>query len=875
MQFRDMPLVGRAGLVDYLLSGVVDKSASYVLAGSAGVGKSRLAAEVARGAASQGLATAHVAATRGASTIPFGAFAALMPEIVEPPGGLTSVLQRAIEVILERGGRSQRHLIVVDDAHLLDDGSAALVHQVALESSCSLVVTIRSTQPAPDPITALWKDNLAERLDIGALTEPEVKELLASSLGAPATDAAVRWVWSVSAGNPLYVREVLIAALDAGALRDDGGVWTIRLPLPSAPRLAELVATRLAGLRPETADVVDLVALADPLPLDVLGAIVAADALEDAESRGIVRLEQIGDETEVRMDHPIYGEVRRQEILPVRMRRLCVELARAMEAREPPRPGDDLRTARWQLEAGLPGDPELLGRAAMVARHMFDLDLATRLAKASLDAGGGILAGVALGEADFYSGRPEQAEQVLAALVPQCVGDDEISRVANARSYNLGVMLGDKVAAVQVLDEALEIVTEQEARHRLLNRRATTDVYSDRPRAALADARELIASGDDAATSRGAYVAAFGLSMLGRGDEAVEMSIVGTEALLRSEATHPLPSAHLIGAVLGLIGTGDLEEAEKKARRGYESNAEINAQEGVATFAMLRGMLYVQQGYLEHAGRVFREAVVINRELHDYSTLRWCLGGVALAAGMAGDAAAAAAAIAELDEIPQHWMDALDADLVLRGRAWAMAAAGELTAARRALRDAVATALVREQLYSEARLLHDLARLGEPGDVATRLHEVAGQVEGKLVEAFAADADALAQKGGPDLEKSAEVFEKLGAIGIASETFRAASAAFSDKGLVRTANACARRGAELAERCGNVGISVVGQGGAAARLTRREREIAGLAASGLSSAEISERLVISVRTVENHLSNIYLKLGVSGRHEIAGALRGG
>ncbi len=55
-------------------------------------------------------------------------------------------------------------------------------------------------------------------------------------------------------------------------------------------------------------------------------------------------------------------------------------------------------------------------------------------------------------------------------------------------------------------------------------------------------------------------------------------------------------------------------------------------------------------------------------------------------------------------------------------------------------------------------------------------------------------------------------------------------------------------------------------------LARREREIATLAASGLSSKQIGERMVLSVRTVDNHLQRCYRKLGVAGREELADAL---
>jgi DNA-binding CsgD family transcriptional regulator len=55
-------------------------------------------------------------------------------------------------------------------------------------------------------------------------------------------------------------------------------------------------------------------------------------------------------------------------------------------------------------------------------------------------------------------------------------------------------------------------------------------------------------------------------------------------------------------------------------------------------------------------------------------------------------------------------------------------------------------------------------------------------------------------------------------------------------------------------------------------LTRREREIAGLVARGMTNREIAEALVISVRTVDNHLSNAYAKLGVATRAELVETL---
>ena len=52
-------------------------------------------------------------------------------------------------------------------------------------------------------------------------------------------------------------------------------------------------------------------------------------------------------------------------------------------------------------------------------------------------------------------------------------------------------------------------------------------------------------------------------------------------------------------------------------------------------------------------------------------------------------------------------------------------------------------------------------------------------------------------------------------------------------------------------------------------LTRREREVAGFLAEGLSNKDIAARLVISQRTVETHVDNILGKLGMTSRGQVA------
>ena len=82
----------------------------------------------------------------------------------------------------------------VDDAHLLDGGSATLVHQLALTGAATALVTVRSGEMAPDPVVALWKDALAERIEVAVLPDAAIEELLAMVLGGRWTRRrGVRW----------------------------------------------------------------------------------------------------------------------------------------------------------------------------------------------------------------------------------------------------------------------------------------------------------------------------------------------------------------------------------------------------------------------------------------------------------------------------------------------------------------------------------------------------------------------------------------------------------------------------------------------------------------------------------------------------------
>jgi DNA-binding CsgD family transcriptional regulator len=870
----EIPLMSRDAEMSWILAKLKrPEPAAFVLAGAPGVGKTRLASEAAKSAAGLGFITAQAVASRAAAAIPFGPFAPFLPEAGYSPGDLLGLLRKASDAILDRAGPDRRLLLVVDDAQFLDEGSAALVHQLVQKGACSVVASLRTPGPAPEPVTALWKDGLAERIDLATWGEQETEAVLSAVLGGPVAISSVRRLWEVSQGNALYLRELLIGAVDSGALIETGGIWSLRLPLTAPGRLVELVASRLSGLAPGTVAVIELLAAGEPLGVPVLEKITNPADLEDAEAQGFVQVYQDGRRTMARLAHPVYGEALRQSLPRSRLRRISATLASAIEATGARRREDLLRLGRWQLDSGGTGEPVLLSRAARRASDMFDMDLSARLAQAALDLGGGVDAGLVLGEARFRSGQHAEAEAVLAAMVPRCQTDAELARIASARAHNFHNHLGDVAAAEAVLDEALAVVTDPGPRLQLLGRLATLKVFEPDLEGALEAAAPLLDTEDDVMISRGAFVSSIALAMLGRGEESVPVAYRGLASHRRAAGLPQLPEAQLIGAVFGHTAAGHLARAEADATTGYQACLAAGDKEGMATHLFLAGLVLAEQGQLARASKAFLDGAAANREIHDLAALRWCLAGLAMTEAMSGHTDRATAAAAERDELPVGSMLIYEPDLIERGRAWLNVATGELSGACEILEAAADQAAAVRLRVAEARVLHDIARLGQPGAVAPRLAALAESTDGDLVPALAGHAAALVTGNASDLEAAGHALEALGAWLLAAEAYLAAAAAYRSDGYARPASALTRRAGELAALCGDVSSPGLSFGTQTERLTRREREVAGMAAAGASSREIAAKLVLSVRTVDNHLQNAYSKLGVTSREELAQVLR--
>ena len=177
------PLVGREEELRFIERGLrrTDGSRGIVLAGAAGVGKTRLAQEALSLAARRGALTRWIPATASARALPLGAFSGVLSVTGQAP---SLVVQRAIAALVDRAG-SAGVVVAVDDAHLLDDLSSSLVQHLAVRRAATVILTLRSGESAPDAITGLWKDGYLDRCEVQPLSEAETAALLELVLGGP------------------------------------------------------------------------------------------------------------------------------------------------------------------------------------------------------------------------------------------------------------------------------------------------------------------------------------------------------------------------------------------------------------------------------------------------------------------------------------------------------------------------------------------------------------------------------------------------------------------------------------------------------------------------------------------------------------------
>ncbi len=862
--------VGRAGelsrLTDYVSGGV---ARGLVIGGVAGIGKTRLLREGIKDLDRDEFKILATTATVATSSLPFGGLAHVLPPM--QPAGLSQagLLRWAIDSMLD-GAEQGKVVLAVDDAHLLDPLSAALVYFVARSGSARVFATVRTGESVPDPIRALWTEDLAERVDLSPLTEVETGELLADVLGGQVDSASVSKLCRLSEGNALLLRELVMASRANGEISESYGIWRWTGTPHIAPSLLEVVDTRIGKLEPEVLAVVEFVAHGEPLGLPLLIKATDTRAVERAEELQLIRVVPEARRVTVRLAHPLYGEVVRRRSPLTRAHRQLAKLAELVEASGARRRDDPLRVAVWRLDSNTASDPMPLLRSSQQAFASFDIPLAIRLGRAALEADreGRFDIAESLAILLMFADRQEEGLAVLDRAEPLIADNRQRARWLASRGITTYWGLGDMSTPDRLAVGARPLTGRDRAWVQAIETIMRT--HSNDARCAEAVGAEVL--GNVHATPGSQALAGMALSHLSavRGKPSDTIRLMAEYQADSSSWRDDTPYFQLaleVSRATAMILAADLDTVQDTIV------AEFSGLADAGEFSLGSGyMTLVQAQAARLSGNVDRAKRLARQALSRLASGRIFAGQAAAelahALALSGERSSHEA-MEEADRLHRPTLTILYPDLE-RARVWVRVANGDIDGAVCLLHELITRLEGDGFIAYEVYAYHDLVRLGFAAEAADRLAELAKLVQGALAAPAARHAKAIADSDGHALLAVAEEFAALRLNLYAAEAAALAVQMLRHERSPLASGAMTRL-AELRELCpGAMTPSLLTP---KSTLTEREKQIARLAAAGVPSKQIAEQIFLSPRTVDNHLLRIYVKLGVNGRAGLAAALR--
>lgn len=909
------PLVAaEQALADILAALQSEQNAGVLVVAGAGLGKSALVIAVRQQLPHLG--TLHVHGSPALSRVPYGALAPLLPELAPKAVASPMAIMRALRARLRTGpgeedetapasvpateqgfeakatpgagAADDRVLVVVDDAQVLDEASAEILAQLADSKTIVLLVLSRSITDLPAAIRRQAERRQLQVVRLQPLDLPAVERLARQLLGAPVLLSTSAELARLSGGNPMFLQALVAHGLATGALVQRYGVWLLQKRiLPAGGQLIDLIQGQFSALSRAERETLELVALAEPLPLSAafsLGLHQEIDALVSARFLTV----SADRERLLRPAHPLYGEAARQLVPAARSARLRQKVMAAMDTE---RPAFDalLRRVSWSLDCGVVVPATVLVAAATTANNLYDADFALRAAAAVDDPAWQVAADVQKARAAFHQGRIEAARALLANAA-EGAADPATARMAILLEVQLvlyqGLPTGRLSAVAARWRTAIErLERSEDGRLQEAGRpmgATTAQLTSSRRGADLIDALALTwtgrhreaeeavdrvladstGDGDDASrllalALRGDILASTGRaeSAVSYTSEALEITTAGNESLMIYW------EFVLLRHVTALLRAGRFDEFQEAVRSyALTSPRSLVYFGGVLDFA--RGVLQLHNGRWDEAADSLTSALIAFR-VHQVGGL------IPLAAGMASLCAALTGSAGQEPAVPTR-LPPDAGQLQLLGAGYATAAS-----------------VVRNPGNQK-----ELARLASLAGRAQDAGMLAVELELRLLSLRAGDVENLAR-----VEQLSASME--GPVAAQAHAFAAASLAGDAATLLRLATAdgpggtftlkqqCTAAAVRLAISSGDEELLqrarqlAAGPGPAtldrrtskAQGLTRREQEIADLVAQGKRNADIATELSLSTRTVEGHIYRIFDKLGVRHRSELRLALR--
>ncbi|MDQ1054342.1 DNA-binding CsgD family transcriptional regulator/tetratricopeptide (TPR) repeat protein [Arthrobacter sp. SORGH_AS 212] len=870
-------IIRAAELHDIVVALSGPEPAGVLISGAGGSGMTTLldaAASVLEGTFS---VVARTAASSFAD-VPFSIAMALVPDLPAKSNASPRFLVQASRQALRSAGPPGTPvLLALDNIDFLDDLSLWLLNRVVSEPDIRLLATHRSDRPLR---MELMESVVARQLSVVNLSElgPErMRDFLASRLQGRPSEGLVRNIQADSAGNMLAARLLLDAAVAGGGVACSGGEWSMARDTRGSTQIQELVTRRLAMYPHQQRQLIDFLAVGEPLSVGVAEALAGSVALAELRSAGAVRIQDAGlpdpAAATATLNHVLEAGAALQQLAPDRQRELRLALRGQMSHGDAGSLWDLFRRVALEQVSGLPTPDADLLAVAVAANDLHDSHRARQAAAGVTAPELRLPAGVEHARALYLMGDIYGSVQLLRRLLASSDGSDNreflravwlLLRALYPTSPDpnvLHALVDDARRRVEAAADA-EPFGGQEARDELDVLQLYLDAQSGTwPRAGDALYQRLsrqhtigTALGGDhrdsgetggppplPTTEAGVLLMALvsqGLAVGGRFAEAVELSTAALESLEHL----PRCTVDFHAVVLIIHGSNLIWRGQWGGREMVCSGAPRQTVGRLSYFEgpahLYRAFVLARQGSLDLACEHFRQAKVRFDEADPEGLLPVTLGGLAAAAWLLGDVGQVRRALAAYDARRQSgsYLAARLADSYSSAARSVVSGAGS---SNRRLLQLADTAGKRGHRALENLNLGLAARTGARGvrshevGVADLIWTVTPAMLGESQDDVPAFRPEVAFPGDDDPDQ--EDVLGTGDMPASGATAARPAAALPDLG----------------------------------KLSNREREVAGLIASGLSSAEAAVRLGISVNTVNAHLQRTYGKLGVSSRQELS------
>ncbi len=903
-----------------------DASRLMVVEGPAGIGKSRLIAELRDRAAEEGL---RILAANGSDLerdFPFGVVRQLFePLLADPPlrerllEGAAAPAQSVFETLAGGSENGQDvsfaalHglywltvnaasegplMLVVDDLHWCDRPSlrflAYLGHR--LDGLGALVVVgLRTAEPGTDPVMIgeIASDPDAFHVHPGPLSDAGVEALIRSRLAADPDRAFVLACRSATGGNPLLLRQ-LLSSLDADGVKPEAD-QTAAVDRVGPRAVSRTVLLRLRRLPASAASVAQAVAVLGnqaELPF-VAGLSGLEEAAVAAATAALARAEILRPEPPLGFVHPLVRDAIYHELPPGQRELLHAKAARLLtDARVPPD-----AVATQLLAAPRRGEAwvvDLLREAASAARHRGAADSAVAYLERALDeppedgpAAASVLLELGLSET-LTSGPAAAAHLRLAWKMLDEPRERALIAATLARTLIFTAPPEEalEVTRAALLETPAELADERQALQAL---QLMAVFFGGGGEEAMGRLDDVVIVGDGPGAKMLAAITAFARALTGSTlGECVPLAL---KALADDVLIEVDPGLFPVAAIFVLV-FADREEALVAWDRLRALAHQRGSMLGILTVGLWRGATLLWRGDLREAEESLDGA---ERDFITWGLVRssetYVPAFLGLTRLLRGDLAGARALL-DRDGVEddrsdgyRHW---------LRGKCELMLADGRYEQAL-GLADDLGARLTFIQHPGwapwrslKARALDGLGRTDEAIELAREDVRYALQFGGAGLQGRALLLLGRLERneGLRTLREAVTLLESSSAkLDLAAALF-ALGAALRRGRRPTDAREPLRRALHLADRCGAGGLAddaraelhasgvrprTTALGGVDA-LTASERRVADLAGEGRSNKEIAQTLYVTPKTVEVHLSNTYRKLNIRSRQELGRAL---